>query len=65
MENDDLDKPDRIDRAFAEGTSIDDALIEAVRDARRRHKEAGNPIVEWHNGRICWIDAEDIDLDDA
>jgi hypothetical protein len=39
-------------------------VIEAVRAARRPHKEAGNPIVEWRNGKICWIAAKDIDLDD-
>lgn len=58
------DDPDRIARAFAEGTPIDEAIVEAVREARRRHKEAGNPVAEWRDGKVCWIAPEDIDLGD-
>ena len=61
MEHDELDP---IDRAFAEGTPIDAALIEAAREARRRHKEAGNPVAEWRDGELCWVAPEDIELDD-
>jgi len=61
MADDDLD---RIDRAFAEGTPIDSALVEAVREALRRHKQAGNPVAEWRDGKVCWIAAEDIQLDE-
>ncbi len=52
------------DRAFAEGTPIDAALIEAVRVARQHHKEAGNPVVEWRDGKLCWVASQDIELDD-
>ena len=51
---------DPIARAFAESTPIDEAIKEAVREARRAHKLAGNPVVEWRDGRICWIAPEDI-----
>lgn len=62
MKDDELDP---IDRAFAEGTPIDAALIEAVREARQRHKEAGNPVAEWRDGKLCWVAPQDIELDDA
>jgi hypothetical protein len=58
------DELDPIDRAFAEGTLIDTALVEAVRAARKRHKEAGNPVVEWRDGKLCWIAPENIQLDE-
>jgi hypothetical protein len=58
------DELDQIDRAFAEGTPIDTALIEAVREARKRHKEAGNPVVEWRAGSLCWVAPEDIEIED-
>jgi hypothetical protein len=58
------DELDPIDRAFAEGTPIDSAIIEAVRAARKRHKEAGNPVVEWRDGKPCWIAPGDIQLDE-
>ena len=61
MADDDFDP---IDRAFAEGTPIDAALIEAVREARKRHKEAGNPVVEWRDGKLCWVALQDIELDE-
>lgn len=61
MEHVDLDP---IDRAFAEGTPIDEALIEAVREARRRHKEAGKPVAEWRDGKLCWVAPENIEVDE-
>lgn len=56
------DELDPIDRAFAEGTPIDQAIEEAVREALKRHKQAGNPIVVWWNGEMCWIEPEDIQV---
>ena len=38
------DELDQIDRAFAEGTPIDAALIEAVREARKRHNRHERPL---------------------
>ncbi len=60
MKDDELDP---IDRAFADGTAIDAALIEAVREARQRHKHAGNPVAEWRDGKLCWVAPQDIELD--
>jgi hypothetical protein len=42
--------------------SIDRALARAVRDALLRHKQAGNPIAAWRDGRVVWIAAEDIPI---
>jgi hypothetical protein len=53
-----------IDRAFAEGTSIDQALKEAVQEALKHHKRAGNPIVVWRNEEMHWIEPDDIQLPD-
>jgi hypothetical protein len=55
---------DPIDRAFAEGTQIDRALEAAVREALRQHKQAGNPIVEWRDGEMRWIQPEEIEITD-
>jgi hypothetical protein len=55
---------DPIDRAFAEGTPVDQAIEEAVREALKLHKRAGNPIVVWRNGGMHWIQPEDIQLPD-
>lgn len=45
---------------FDDGTAIDEALREAARDARRFHKAIGNPIATWQDGRVVWVQPEDI-----
>ena len=49
-----------LDRLFEEGTEIDEAIAEGVRQALLRHKKLGHPIVVSDNGRIVWIPAEEI-----
>ena len=50
---------------LADGSVIEAALREAVRDVLRRHKLLGNPAAEWRDGRVVWIPPEDILIDDA
>lgn len=49
-----------IDEIFAEGTLIDRALQQGVQDALLRHKQLGNPIVVWRDGKIVWLKPEEI-----
>jgi hypothetical protein len=49
---------------FDDDQAIDDALREAARDARRFHKAIGNPMATWRNGRVVWVQPEDIQVDD-
>ncbi len=51
-----------IGKIFAEGTLIDAALERAVRQALRRHKQAGHPVAEWRHGKTVWIPPEEIRL---
>ena len=53
-----------IDELFEDGQAIDEALKEAARDARRLHKALGNPMATWKDGRVVWVQPEDIDIDD-
>jgi hypothetical protein len=41
---------------------IERAFKRAVREALIRHKQAGNPICEWCNGEVVWIQPEDIEI---
>ena len=50
-----------ITKAFEDGTPIDDALVEAVREARQRHKREGNPVAEWRDGKVVWVPPEEIE----
>ena len=36
------------------------ALARAVRDALLRHKQAGNAVAVWQDGRVVWVAPEDI-----
>jgi hypothetical protein len=54
-----------IDRIFAEGTLIDEALVAGVQEALRRHKQASLPIAEWRGGRTVWVPAEEIEFRDG
>lgn len=39
---------------------IEAAMRRAVREALRQHKHAGNPIATWRNGKVEWVQPEDI-----
>jgi hypothetical protein len=53
-----------IDELFEDGRAIDEALKDAARDARRLHKALGNPMATWIDGRVVWIQPDDIVVDD-
>ncbi len=53
-----------LDELFEDGSAIDEALKEAARDARRLHKALGNPMATWADGRVVWVQPEDIRVDD-
>ena len=57
------EKTKDISKIFAEGTLIDRALRLAVREALRRHKEAGLPIVVWRRGKVVLVPPEKIPVD--
>jgi len=52
-----------LDELFEDGRAIDEALIEAARDARRLHKALGNPMATWRNGEVVWVQPKDIVVD--
>ena len=45
---------------FADLTLVEETLRRAVRGALLRHKQAGNPIAVWRDGKVVWIAPEDI-----
>lgn len=52
-----------IERIFEEGTLIDEALDTAVREALRRHRLAGNPVVIYRDGKAVWVSAEEAEAE--
>jgi hypothetical protein len=49
---------------LAEAEAVEAAVQQAVKDALRMHKQAGNPVAGWKDGRVVWVPAEQIDLED-
>jgi hypothetical protein len=39
------------------------AMKQGVRKALARHREQGNPIAVWRDGRVVWIPAEEIPVE--
>ncbi len=51
-----------IGKIIAEGTLIDEAVKQAVKEAVLKHKQAGNPIVAMKDGQMVWIKPEEISV---
>ncbi|EDX77300.1 hypothetical protein MC7420_437 [Coleofasciculus chthonoplastes PCC 7420] len=45
---------------FTEIEKINQALAKAVQDALLKHKQAGNPVAIWRDGKVVWIPPEEI-----
>jgi hypothetical protein len=50
-----------ISQLFEEGTPIDDALRAAARNAILEHKQKGQPLVAWRDGKTVLIPPEFLD----
>lgn len=37
-----------------------DAMKQAVREALVRHKRAGSPVAAWRDGRVVWIQPDEL-----
>jgi hypothetical protein len=44
-----------IEAAFEQGTLIDEAMEEAIREVIARHRQAGQPLVVWQDGKILLV----------
>ncbi len=51
-----------IGKLFNDREGMDRALAKAVRQALLQHKRAGNPVVTWRDGKVVWVEPEDIEV---
>ena len=51
-----------IGKIIAEGTQIDEAVRQAVKEAVLKHKQAGNTIVAMQDGHMVWIKPDEISI---
>ena len=48
--------PDRdVEQILADRSKIEAALRAAVREALAFHKQAGNPVAVWRDGKVEWM----------
>lgn len=57
-------KPIDVGRMILEGTLVDEAIRRGVEDALRLHKKLGMSVVGLKDGKVVWIPAEEIEVDD-
>jgi hypothetical protein len=55
-------KRDRIEDFFSDTAQITEAMQRAIYEAILDHKRAGNPIATMRDGRVVWIQPEDIEI---
>jgi len=53
---------DKIDEVLADRERITQALADGVREALKKHKQAGNPVVVWRDGKMVWLKPEEIEV---
>lgn len=51
-----------IERILEDDAAIDGAIADGVKDALKQHKAAGNPVCTWRDGKVVWIQPEDIEV---
>lgn len=42
---------------------VDRAIRNGVREALRKHRQAGNPVAIWRNGKVVLLQPEEINLE--
>lgn len=53
---------DKIEEVISDRERISQALAEGVKDALKRHKQAGNPVVVMKEGQMVWLKPEEINV---
>jgi hypothetical protein len=49
-----------ISERLADHSLINEAICRAVREAVLNHARAGQPVATWQNGKVVWIQPDDI-----
>jgi len=57
--------PQSLDQLLAESAAVETAVRESVREALLMHKRLGNPVAAWQDGRVVWIPADQIPVDES
>ena len=53
-------KTKSVTEVFRDGKTIQAALTRAVQEAVLMHKRIGNPIATWRDGKVVWLQPDEI-----
>lgn len=53
---------DKIEEVLSDREKLTAALATGVREALKKHKMAGNPVVVWRDGKTVWLKPEEIQV---
>lgn len=53
-----------IGQVIRERTLVDEAIRKAIQDTLREHKLLGQPVVGWKDGKVVWVPAAEIELEE-
>lgn len=51
---------DKISQIMNDPKRVRDIIQSAINAALLKHKQAGNPVCEWKNDQVVWVQPEDI-----
>lgn len=51
-----------IGKLLADSNGVTRAMTRAVRQALLQHKRMGNPVATWRDGKVVWVEPEDIEV---
>ena len=57
--------PETLQPDTGESDAVEAAIQESVREALLTHKRLGLPVVTWQDGKVAWIPADQIPVDDT
>ena len=58
----DRPKKDQLLISLSDEETVTKALAKAVREALHQHKQMGNSVAVWRDGKVVWIPPEEINL---
>lgn len=53
---------DKISEIMNDSERVREIIQKAINIALLKHKQAGNPVCEWKNGKVVWIKPENISI---
>ena len=53
---------DHILEIMSDAEKVRQIIQSGIKDALLKHKQAGNPICGWKNGKVYWIEAKNISV---